>query len=109
MLVSRKQMMFLSPPCRWIESSVLNASGFSIGFHIWRNTCDLSHCGKLNCGSWVPKTLALEEKPLLDHVNLTSQPRWCCHKGNEMNCKESLFLSLCCIFIKVQLLAFVSK
>lgn len=31
-------MVSLSLPSRWIESSVLNASGFPIGFHVWKNT-----------------------------------------------------------------------
>lgn len=39
-LIFRKLIVSLSPPSRWIESSVLNASGFPIGFHVWKNTLD---------------------------------------------------------------------
>lgn len=39
-LMYRKLIVSLSLPSRWIESSVLNASGFPIGFHVWKNTSD---------------------------------------------------------------------
>lgn len=73
---------------RWNDSSLLNASCLFASVYLWHPFV-----------FWVEATLwqtklcitefqrSLTQRRQLDRISQTSQPQWCCHKGNEMSCE----------------------
>lgn len=94
---------------RWYDSSLLNASCLFASVYLW------------NClVFWVEATLwqteqcitefqrSLTQRRQLDRISRTSQPQWCCHRGNEMSCEYQRASNVNVDFVFNQLLPVVT-